>query len=121
MNIARFELGFCVCEPEGYTLRVDIEGTFKDGSSTCKLILRGLPACVLYPLFSRIGKCVAEGEGKEISHATSSATDTLFELFTFTTAIFMKFFKVFDTLPGCAELRLLSFLSLIKIRIRGEK
>jgi len=65
-----------------------------------------------------MGKCVAEGEGKEDSHATSSATDTLFELFTFTTTIFMKFFKVFDTLPWCAELRLLSFLSL-EIRVKG--
>ena len=66
-----------------------------------------------------MGKCVADGEGKNDSHATSSAPDTLFELFTFTTTIFMKFFKVFDTLPGCAELRLLSFLGL-EIRIRGN-
>jgi hypothetical protein len=28
----------------------------------------------------------------------------------------MKFFKVFDTLPGCAELGLLSFLSLERRR-----
>jgi hypothetical protein len=31
----------------------------------------------------------------------------------------MKFFKVFDTLPGSAELGLLSFLGL-EIRIRGN-
>jgi hypothetical protein len=39
LNIAGLELGFGVSEPEGYTLRVDIERTFKDGSSTGKLIL----------------------------------------------------------------------------------
>ena len=119
LNITGLEFGFGVSEPEGDTLRVDIECTFKDGSSTCKLILRGLPTGVLQPLFSTMGKCVAEGEGKKNSHATSGATDTLFELLTFATTIFMKFFKVFDTLPGCAELRLLSFLSL-KIRVRGN-
>jgi hypothetical protein len=31
----------------------------------------------------------------------------------------MKFLKVFDTLPGCAELGLLSFLGL-EIRVRGN-
>ena len=39
LNIAGLELGFGVSEPEGHTLSVDIECTFKDGSSTCKLIL----------------------------------------------------------------------------------
>jgi hypothetical protein len=47
LNIAGLEFGFGVSKPEGDTLRVDIECTFEDGSSTCKLILRGLPTGVL--------------------------------------------------------------------------
>jgi hypothetical protein len=76
LNIAGLELSFGASEPKGYS-----EGQHQ--AHVQRQIKEVQTHSVRPPSLCTIGKCVAEGEGKKNSHATSSATDMLFKLFTF--------------------------------------